>query len=96
MRRVDDRPDPVFPEVGRESGGAAETPDPHFTDRQSRRGGATGERTHDPDAGRVGKRPAKLISFGRAAEDQYNEGRADVLQGLVFSALTSDTGARRT
>ena len=70
MRCVDHRIDPLFDEIMRKPGGAAETAaaDRHW--QQHRRSGPAGERQYDLKIGALGQALGQAARFGGAAEDK--------------------------
>jgi hypothetical protein len=70
MRRVDHRTDPLFDEIMREPGGAAETAAADRHRQRRRRHCPAGERQHDLKIGAFGEARGHTARFGGAAEDK--------------------------
>jgi len=70
MRCIDHRIDPLFDEIIRKPGGAAEAAAADRHGLWSRRHGTAGERQHDLKVGALGQPLGQTARFGGAAEDE--------------------------
>ena len=70
MRCVDHRVDPLFDQIFRKPGSAAESAAADRHGQRGRRHGAAGKRQHDLEIGALGQALGQAARFGGAAEDK--------------------------